>query len=560
MNQNLDNVLHQAVDHGILPPDALQAPRPSSADRHWAVVLLTALGAWLALLPLLVLFAFALSDWIERGAGTYVIGAMMLAAAVAVLRAGELPVFLEQLALPAMLTGAGLLGFGLARDLSGQAAGAIGLAIALACTAAIPRPWLRVLLGATCALLWCTLLWPTSDPSTLYAGLPTWAVVHSALLLWMLILAAQWRALGQSAAQTRMAAALEPFATGWLLAVLAGLAFLSGRSFMVAGVLGGGLAGELAQEALPRNAMDGATQAGSAVLALAAAYVAQRAWPTLRQPRAAVAALVLAALSAFLPWLGACLLALAVTGTSGRWRQAAAAAHPAPWNVGSFYYQLAWPLATKAMVLAGCGALLGLLAWAGPRAAALSGSAGTATAGAATNATAAPGSARLQRWAPWLAVLTAACTLAVANIGIAQKERTIAQGRKVFVELAPVDPRSLMQGDYMQLNFRLPSDDRDAEKENLRSGRLYAIGKLDERGVVQWLRTGPASEPLAPGEQRFELTPRGGRWALVTDAWYFREGDGQRWEQARYGEFRVEPDGRALLVGMADAQLRPIVP
>lgn len=166
----------------------------------------------------------------------------------------------------------------------------------------------------------------------------------------------------------------------------------------------------------------------------------------------------------------------------------------------------------------------------------------------------------MRRWAPWLVVLTAVCTLVVANIGIAQKERTIAQGRKVLVELAPVDPRSLMQGDYMQLNFRLPSEDRDAEKEDLRGGRLYAIGKLDDRGVVQWLRTGPASEPLAPGEQRFELTPRGGRWTLVTDAWYFREGDGQRWEQARYGEFRVEPDGRALLVGMADGELRPIVP
>lgn len=555
MSYEHDTLLRQAVDQGILPPAALQDRRPAASERHWAVVLLTALGAWLALLPLLVLFAFALSDWIERGAGTYVMGALMLAAAVAVLRSRELPVFLEQLALPAMLTGAGLLGFGLARDLSGQAAGAIGLAIALACTAAIPRPWLRVLLGTTCALLWCSMLWPTFDPSILYAGLPTWAVVHSALLLWMLILAAQWRALGQSAAQTRMAAALEPFATGWLLAVLAGLAFLSGRSFMVAGALGGGLAGELAQEALPRNAMDAATQAGSAVLALAAAYVAQRAWPTLRQPRAAVAALVLAALSAFLPWLGACLLALAVTGTSGRWRQAAAAALAAAWIVGSFYYQLAWPLATKAMVLAGCGALLGLLAWAGPRASALPGGAGTAP-----TAATALGPVRLQRWAPWLVVLTAACTLAVANIGIAQKERTIAQGRKVFVELAPVDPRSLMQGDYMRLNFRLPSEDRDVEKENLRGGRLYAIGKLDDQGVVQWLRTGPASEPLAPGEQRFELTPRGGRWTLVTDAWYFREGDGQRWEQARYGEFRVEPDGRALLVGMADAQLHPIVP
>ena len=225
MSHEHDTLLRQAVDQGILPPAALQDRRPAANDRHWAVVLLTALGAWLALLPLLILFAFALSDWIERGAGTYVIGAMMLAAAVAVLRAEELPVFLEQLALPAMLTGAGLLGFGLARDLSEQAAGAIGLAIALACTAAIPRPWLRVLLGAACALLFCTMLWPDDDPSTLYAGLPTWVIVHAALLLWMLLLAAQWRALGQSAAQTRMAAALEPFATGWLLAVLAGLAW-----------------------------------------------------------------------------------------------------------------------------------------------------------------------------------------------------------------------------------------------------------------------------------------------------------------------------------------------
>ncbi|MBN9324357.1 MAG: DUF4401 domain-containing protein, partial [Delftia acidovorans] len=198
MSHEYDTLLRQAVDQGILPPAALQDRRPAASDRHWAVVLLTALGAWLALLPLLILFAFALSDWIERGAGTYVIGAMMLAAAVAVLRAEELPVFLEQLALPAMLTGAGLLGFGLARDLSGQAAGAIGLAIALACTAAIPRPWLRVLLGAACALLFCTMLWPDNDPSTLYAGLPTWVIVHAALLLGMLLLAAQWRALGQS--------------------------------------------------------------------------------------------------------------------------------------------------------------------------------------------------------------------------------------------------------------------------------------------------------------------------------------------------------------------------
>lgn len=69
MSHEHDTLLRQAVDQGILPPAALQDRRPAANDRHWAVVLLTALGAWLALLPLLILFAFALSDWIERGAG-----------------------------------------------------------------------------------------------------------------------------------------------------------------------------------------------------------------------------------------------------------------------------------------------------------------------------------------------------------------------------------------------------------------------------------------------------------------------------------------------------------
>jgi uncharacterized membrane-anchored protein len=55
-----------------------------------------------------------------------------------------------------------------------------------------------------------------------------------------------------------------------------------------------------------------------------------------------------------------------------------------------------------------------------------------------------------------------------------------------------------------------------------------------------------------------ELTPKEGRWVLVTDAWFFKEGEAQRWEKARFGEFRVLPDGRALLVGMRDENLVPL--
>jgi hypothetical protein len=56
---------------------------------------------------------------------------------------------------------------------------------------------------------------------------------------------------------------------------------------------------------------------------------------------------------------------------------------------------------------------------------------------------------------------TALAVLLVANFAIGQKEALIARGRPVFVALAPVDPRSLMQGDYMRLRFRLPVDVRE---------------------------------------------------------------------------------------------------
>ncbi len=74
------------------------------------------------------------------------------------------------------------------------------------------------------------------------------------------------------------------------------------------------------------------------------------------------------------------------------------------------------------------------------------------------------------------------------------------------------------------------------------------------------MRIARHDEALAAGESRIELTPKNGRWFLVSDAWFFREGDGRKWEAARYGEFRVTPEGRALLVGLADENLRGLSP
>ncbi|MCL1487153.1 MAG: GDYXXLXY domain-containing protein [Marinobacter sp.] len=58
-----------------------------------------------------------------------------------------------------------------------------------------------------------------------------------------------------------------------------------------------------------------------------------------------------------------------------------------------------------------------------------------------------------------LALLVA---LAMVNLSVFQKEQQLAHGKVVYLDLAPVDPRSLMQGDYMTLSFAIGQEIRRA--------------------------------------------------------------------------------------------------
>lgn len=534
-----ERMLQSGIAAGLLPASAAQ---PAGDSRPWPVVLLTAFGAWLAALPLLGVVGLLLGDLISRGAGPYVVGALVLAGAGVALRSRSLPLFVEQLAVPALLVGAGSLAFGLFRDLAVPAAAGVLAAIAFALAVALPRAWLRVLLGAAAA----TLLVFVVGPQRWYeAGighrLHFWWAWHLVLALGAALC---WLQLAIEAQRPRLAAALESLLTGWALAVLAGLAAWSGMSFLVGGTLGSGLPGELVREfgqAAPSAWRTTSPQAGSVLLAVGGMLWSVRRWPTCRQPWCAGLAAVLIVLAWFMPALGGALLMLAWAATTQRWRLAAGAGLAAAWIVGSFYYLLHWPLATKAAVLVAAGAALGLLAWLALRggerpAAQAAPAAPLATAGLA---------------------VAAIAVLAVANVGIWQKERLIAQGRPVFVELAPVDPRSLMQGDYMTLNFRLPGEVRERLGPMIGANRPRLVARIDARGVATPLRLDDGSA-LGADELRIELTPRRGRWVLVSDAWFFKEGEAERWQPARFGEFRVMPDGRALLVGLRGAELKPL--
>jgi uncharacterized membrane-anchored protein len=540
----LARALQACTANGVLPPDAAVQAQD---HRPWPITLLTALGAWLSAVPLIGVVYLLLGDMLTNSLGPYLAGVLMLAGAVVVLRSRAIPIFVEQLAVPALLVGGAALSFGLFRDASTPVAAACLAALALGLAIAIPQPWLRVLLGSAAALAVVVAMVPErvfKSPDTPFFVL--WLALQAALLIWLAALVLQHSniALRRS---TRMAAMIEAVSAGWLLLVLCGLCWWSGMTFMVSGSLGGGLWGDLAQPqgtSALKNTVWQLSQAGSLVMAVAATLVIARAWPALRQWPVAVAALALCVLSWLLPALGAALLALAWTATSQRWRLAAACTVATAWIVGSFYYQLSWSLADKAALMVALAAIIGASTWWA----------------AHSKVKAQPPAAATQgkQVAVWM-LLGAALTLAVANFSIWQKENLIATGQKVFVELAPADPRSLMQGDFMRLNYGLLNNAASlAPVSGLTAQRPHMVVRLDARGVAQGVRAGQNDTPLATGEMRIELTPKDGRWTVVSDAWFFREGDAKRWEAAKYGEFRVTPDGRALLVGLADAQLKSI--
>jgi uncharacterized membrane-anchored protein len=360
-------------------------------------------------------------------------------------------------------------------------------------------------------------------------------------LVWLGLQAIQ-RTVKLSRESAPLLALAEALSDGMAAATLIGLAVFSGSTFLLGSISG---AGHYSSSSGAGAAYPLVQLVSSALACSGAAWLARR-WPALRAWWYAPVAGLLAVAAWFVPSLGAVLLVMAVCGGSGRYALAALAGACALWMVGGLYYQLAWPLATKAMLLAGIGAAMGALArFAVP-------------AEIEVPAEPVPQPAAVAEPTRRIGLLLCGVVvLAVANVAIWQKESLIRVGAPVFVELAPVDPRSLMQGDFMQLRFAIPLRQTDQQRPGRLDPAPRVIARTDARGVATLLRLDDGA-PLAPGEFSIQLVAKNGNWTIATDAWFFKEGEGARWAGARYGEFRIDAGGRALLVGLRGADLRTL--
>lgn len=165
-----------------------------------------------------------------------------------------------------------------------------------------------------------------------------------------------------------------------------------------------------------------------------------------------------------------------------------------------------------------------------------------------------------------IALVALIIILGIVNWSIAGKEKHLAEGRIVYLELAPVDPRSLMQGDYMALRFRIANEVYDALPKTDKSTRWrqdveatdgYVVVSLNEKNIGSFKGL-HKDKALSKNEILMRYRVRNGEVKFATNAFFFQEGHGKFYQPALYGQFRVDNKGELLLASMHDKDLKKL--
>ena len=131
----------------------------------------------------------------------------------------------------------------------------------------------------------------------------------------------------------------------------------------------------------------------------------------------------------------------------------------------------------------------------------------------------------------------------IFNYSIYEKEKIKESGEIILLELAPVDPRSMIQGDYMRLRYTIENNCENNPfsgmpfREQERNGYIVVI--IDDNKVARFKRF-HHQEDLAAGEKL--LRYNAGYFCAISiapNSFMFQEGQAKFYQQAKYGIFKL---------------------
>ncbi len=153
----------------------------------------------------------------------------------------------------------------------------------------------------------------------------------------------------------------------------------------------------------------------------------------------------------------------------------------------------------------------------------------------------------VRKWIPIVLV-----QLIILSVIIFQKETILRNGTEIVLKVEPVDPRSILQGDYVQLSYNISQIDSD-EYNN----RVYVMVEKDVHGIYQIKEIYDNIEEARDGaleDHQVIVTGKanGNTITYGIENFFIEEGTGLEVEQnAKYAKIKVGSNGDAILVSVS---------
>ncbi len=156
----------------------------------------------------------------------------------------------------------------------------------------------------------------------------------------------------------------------------------------------------------------------------------------------------------------------------------------------------------------------------------------------------------------WMPLVIALCSCAIFAGLVGRSEHVLRQGQSIYVSLRPVDPRSILQGDYMALDYELFTSGALPNAEH-QSTLPLAYVRLDTKGRVAETRFTPHGFTQGGAVHALQLkhVPHSNRFYPAARSYLFAEGLASCYSKAAFAEFKVMPSGQSVLASLTDSQL-----
>lgn len=127
-------------------------------------------------------------------------------------------------------------------------------------------------------------------------------------------------------------------------------------------------------------------------------------------------------------------------------------------------------------------------------------------------------------------VLNLLLLMIVFGYSVIKEEKNLKKAT-FYIKTVPVDPRSLIQGDYMVLNYDIAASAR-MEIGNIRKG--YIRIKINDLKIAEFIRIDEEYLPPSNNEISIQFQKNGSNIDIGVNSYLFQEGTGNKFQKAQY--------------------------